>query len=459
MSTVRTAPPSGMRDFLPAELARRRHLEHLIRRIYESFGFVAVETPAVENLTTLLGKYGDEGDQLLFRLLHRRDKLTRALAGPEVGEKDLAEMGLRYDLTVPLARLLADHRTLPRFFKRYQIQPVWRADRPGKGRFREFLQCDIDITGTTSVVAEAEVCAAVAQVFTEAGLSEYTLHINDRGLLRCLIQAAGIATELEGTALTAVDKLDKIGEDGVRKELTERGLSPDQATRLLDLLRHPANLGNEQELDRLAEVLATEPESIDRIARLRELIGLLAVTPAAGHVCVDASLARGLGYYTGPIFEVRVPSLGGSLGGGGRYDGLIGMFAGTPIPAVGFSIGFERLVLVMDEKGLFGTLRTGPDVLFCRFPDASLTTVLHSAHRLRAQGLKVEIFPESPKIGKQLGYADTIGAPIAVMAGTDELAADQLTIKHLASGVQETLPFSEAAGRITAWLTSPPTKP
>lgn len=450
--SINTSPPSGTRDFLPEDLARRRFVEGVVRRVYESFGFVALETPAMENLSTLLGKYGDEGDQLLFRILHRREKLARALQAGAVAEKDLSDLGLRYDLTVPLARVMANAKNLPRFFKRYQIQPVWRADHPGKGRYREFLQCDVDITGTASLIAEAEVCAAVARVFEELGFRDFAIHLNHRQLLRCLIQAAGLTAAQEETALVAVDKMDKIGEDGVRKDLQQRGINAEAGDALLRFIKRPAGLSETAELDRLATVLIDLPEAAGPLAQLRELLEILAGTAMSGCFKIDATLARGLGYYTGPIFEVRSAALSGSLGGGGRYDGLIGMFKGTPIPAVGFSIGFERLILVMEERQLFGNLALGPDLILCRFPDVKAADCLRTAEFLRARGLKVEVFPETPKLGKQLAYVESVKAPVAAILGATEVQEGKISIKSLATGEQLTLPAAEAADRVKEWL-------
>ncbi len=445
---ISTKPPSGMRDFLPAELVRRRHVINTIQQTYEKYGFVPIETPSIENLSTLLGKYGDEGDQLLFRILHRRDKLARALEKDNVEEKDLGDLGLRYDLTVPLARLIANSPDLPKYFKRYQIQPVWRADRPGKGRFREFLQCDVDITGTKSLLAEAEVCSAVAEVLLKLGFSNFEIHINHRQLLKCLIKAAGISPEHEGITLVAVDKLDKIGVDGVAKELSQRGISAEQTQNLLALIQRPCGLDEAGEIGRLRSGLAADSDAAAALQELENLCKLLNNTPAAGRYNVDASLARGLGYYTGPIFEIRSPDFGGSLGGGGRYDGLIGMFKGSEIPAVGFSIGFERLILVLEEKGLFGQLACGPEVMICHFADVSDSSVLEAANCLRDAGVKVEIFPETPKLGKQIAYAESAGAVFAAIIGATEAESRSVTLKNLVSGEQHTLPWKEAAAHI-----------
>lgn len=434
-------------------------MEGTIRRTYESYGFVAIETPAIENLSTLLGKYGEEGDQLLYRLLHRRDKLSRALETGAPTEKDLAEQGLRYDLTVPFARFISNNRDLPRFFKRYQIQPVWRADRPGKGRFREFYQCDVDITGTESLIAETEVCSAVAEVFLNLGFQDFAIHLNHRHLLKCLIAAAGLRPDQEETALVAVDKMDKIGEDGVTKELAARGIAADQAVKLLTILRRDAATTEHQELERLQSILSADPASQKPLGDLKEMLELSQGLPLGKKIRIDATLARGLGYYTGPIFEIRAPDVNGSIGGGGRFDGLIGMFSGKPIPAVGFSIGFERLVMILDEKKLYPPLTIGPDMLICRFPDVSASSALSMAHSFRAQGLKVEVFPETPKVGKQIGYAESIAAPVVAILGSNELAAGSVTLKHLPSGEQVTIPQDQATSKINGWLKKEPLSP
>ena len=443
-----TKPPSGMRDFLPSELAKRRYVINIIQNVYEKYGFQSIETPCVENLSSLLGKYGDEGDQLIFRILHRRDKLARALEQDNISEKDLGDLGLRYDLTVPLARVIANNSDLPKFFKRYQIQPVWRADRPGKGRYREFLQCDVDITGTKSLIAEAEVCSAVAEVLLTCGFSSFNIHINHRQLLKCLIKAAGISSEKESIALVAVDKLDKIGFDGVAKELAEREISSDCAEKLIKLITRQEGSDEATEIARLKNELKDDKVALDSIADIEKLFTLLDKSCAAGKYSIDASLARGLGYYTGCIFEIRSPDFSGSLGGGGRYDGLIGMFRGTEIPAVGFSIGFERLVLVLEEKGLFKDIQSGPDIMICHFPDVNDADIIEAAKTIRAAGIKVEIFPETPKIGKQISYAESINAKYVGIMGATEAANHSISIKNLKTGEQVVLPYKEAANII-----------
>ena len=447
-----TKPPSGTRDFLAADVARRRHVVRVIEAAYEAHGFSPLETPAFENLSTLLGKYGDEGDQLLYRLLHRRDTLKRALDKDSVGEADLADQGLRYDLTVPLARVVAQYRDLPRFYKRYQIQPVWRADRPGRGRFREFYQCDVDVVGTQSPIAESEICSALSSALQALGFENFSIHINHRQLLKALIAASGIARELEQTALVALDKLDKIGEQGVLDELAQRELSVQSAKRLTQLAQAAVSGDNTERLRGLEGELKGEGGRT-ALAELRELLRILAATPASGRVIFDPSLARGLSYYTGPIFEIRAPQLAGSLGGGGRYDGLIGMFGKQPIPAVGASLGLERILLLMQEQEMFPQLSVGPQVLLCWF-DIEPAAVVGVAARLRQAGFKVEVYPQAAKLGKQLQYADSPGvkAPVAAIIGEDEAKSGQITLKRLDSGEQVTEEQAAAIDRLRAWL-------
>jgi histidyl-tRNA synthetase len=458
--SISTKPPSGTRDFLPLDIARRRHVVGVVETVYQQYGFVPLETPALENLTTLLGKYGDEGDQLLYRLLHRRDALARALEASEVQEKDLADQGLRYDLTVPLARVVAQYRDLPRFFKRYQVQPVWRADRPGRGRFREFYQCDVDIVGTESLIADAEVCGAVCQVLETLGFSDFVLRVNHRQLLWALIEHAGITREQESTALVAVDKLDKIGRDGVLKELSERGIKRATAETLLASLQTPdtdtaasdVSAKNEAELARLSALLDGSESGRKALAELRQLFELSADTPAAKHALLAPELARGLSYYTGPIFEINVADLAGSLGGGGRYDNLIGMFGKQQIPAVGCSLGLERILLVMQQREMYPALASGAQVVLC-WMGVPAQSALKTAHALRAQGLRVEVHPGANKLGKQLQYADSPGvkAPVAAIIGQSEVDSGQVTLKHLQSGEQKTVAVSEASQTIAEW--------
>ena len=346
-----TKPPRGTRDFLPSELHQRQHAVGVIRDVYQAHGFQPLETPTYERLDTLTGKYGDEGDQLMFKILHRGQTLVDGIRAAQehlqtpgnvvVGrsgetapgaERLLSDLGLRYDLTVPLARVVAEYSgKLPPVFKRFQIQPVWRADNPGKARYREFVQCDVDVVGSTSLLVEAEVSAAVAECFSRLGIDDHEIRVNHRALLRAFIDTSGISADLETDAIVAVDKLDKIGREGVEKELADKGISAESAGRLMGLVMGGADL------DRMAKAMADHEQGASAVADLHTLFKLSEATPGAGRLVFDPTLARGLGYYTGCIFEVRVPDLGSSLGGGGRYDGLVGMFSGKELPACAFT--------------------------------------------------------------------------------------------------------------------------
>ena len=434
-----TKPPSGTRDYLPETVAKRRYVVDKIENVFQRYGFLPLETPAIENLSTLLGKYGEEGDQLLFRLLHRGDKLARALEKPTPEAGDLAELGLRYDLTVPLARVVAQYgNSLPRVFKRYQIQPVWRADRPAKGRFREFYQCDVDLTGTTSLLAEAEVMNAVSGALLELGFSNFSIALNHRVILRSMIGAAGIDPSLEGSALIAIDKLDKIGVDGVQAELTQRGITQESAHRLLAMTTSTPEMSNHAVLEALRGQLL-QPEAQQALNELETLMTLTMDAPAGPHIRLAPALARGLSYYTGPIFEVVSTDFSGSLGGGGRYDNLVGMFSNKQVPAVGFSLGLERILLLMEERQMFPALQLTAQVMVCVLPDTPLPPAIGLASRLRQAGITVEVYPEQSKLKRQLSAADTQQIPYALILGPDEVERRRYTLKDLATGKQQAL--------------------
>lgn len=434
-----TKPPSGTRDYLPETVAKRRYVVDKIENVFQRYGFLPLETPAIENLSTLLGKYGEEGDQLLFRLLHRGDKLARALEKPTPEAGDLAELGLRYDLTVPLARVVAQYgNSLPRVFKRYQIQPVWRADRPAKGRFREFYQCDVDLTGTTSLLAEAEVMNAVSGALLELGFSNFSIALNHRVILRSMIGAAGIDPSLEGSALIAIDKLDKIGVDGVQAELTQRGITQESAPRLLAMTTSTPEMSNHAVLEALRGQLL-QPEAQQALNEIETLMALTMDAPAGPHIRLAPALARGLSYYTGPIFEAVSTDFSGSLGGGGRYDNLVGMFSNKQVPAVGFSLGLERILLLMEERQMFPALQLTAQVMVCVLPDTPLPPAIGLASRLRQAGITVEVYPEQSKLKRQLSAADTQQIPYALILGPDEVERQRYTLKDLATGKQQAL--------------------
>jgi histidyl-tRNA synthetase len=421
-----------MRDFLPEDVRRREYVIGIVAGVYQRYGFEPLETPALENIETLTGKYGEEGNTLIFKVLRRGEHESS-------GETDLA---LRYDLTVPLARVVAEYRgTLPKFFKRYQIQPVWRADRPARGRFREFYQCDVDAIGSRSMIVEAELCAAVSDVLQELGFDDFTIQLNHRDLLTALLGAVGIDAASHGTALVAVDKLDKIGLPGVRAELVERGISEASADMLL------AAFEDRHRLDRL--VTATDAGR-NASTQITEIMSLAEATPARGRIRFSPRLARGLSYYTGAIMEVAVPDLAGSLGGGGRYDGLIGMFLGEDVPACGFSLGLERMLVVMAERGMFpaSVEQASADVLVAVFDTQTAPEALKLAAELRGQRVRVEVYPEADKLGKQMKYAAAKTIPFAAILGGDEIARGEVTIKNLQTGAQESVPRAAVGDKV-----------
>ncbi|MEO8180623.1 MAG: histidine--tRNA ligase [Deltaproteobacteria bacterium] len=414
MAKQNAQPPKGTRDFLPTQVRQRQYAIGVIRSVYEAYGFEPLETPALERLDALSGKYGEEGDQLMFKVLLRGQPLVQGIEQAAVHLQQpgallegrsgktapgaaalLADLGLRYDLTVPLARAYAAHQAeLPAVFKRYQIQPVWRADTPGKGRFREFYQCDVDVVGSTSLLVEAEVAGAAVECVRRLGFTEFSVRLNHRGLLRAVVERAGVAPQQEVDAITAIDKLDKIGRDGVDRELAERGVAEAGRSALLDLLEGGASL------ERVAQFLAGQSEGERAIGELRQLLELSQETAAAGQLRFDLSLARGLGYYTGCILELASPKFGGSLGGGGRYDGLIGLFLGRSVPACGFALGFERLLMLMEEGGLFPADLAALDVLLGSTSAEGAAELLATARELRAAGLVVSLLPGPEKPGK-----------------------------------------------------------
>ncbi|HKQ99944.1 MAG TPA: histidine--tRNA ligase [Pyrinomonadaceae bacterium] len=459
MPSSRTQPARGMRDFLPADVRRREYVIGVIREVYERYGFEPLETPAVENIETLLGKYGEEGNQLIFKILKRGEH-------EKTGEADLA---LRYDLTVPLARVVAEYRaTLPKFFKRYQIQPVWRADRPARGRFREFYQCDVDALGSRSVIVEAELCAAASDALSKLGFTNFTIRLNHRQVLTGVLDAAGVPTEKHADALVALDKLDKIGREGVEKELAGRGVAPEAGENLLDFFAGLHELAQAAEiaadgraesgaqalnvatLGRLVEFVGDHEKGARGIDELRSIIDFAAMSDAGRRIRIDPSLARGLSYYTGAIMEINVPDLAGSLGGGGRYDNLVGMFSGQDVPACGFSLGLERIIVVMTEREMFpAALRSSPaDVMVTIWSEERLEDSLKLAGELRTEGVRVDLYPEAEKLGKQFKYASSRGIPFVAVVGDEERARDEVALKNMKTGEQRTVPREQAAAAL-----------
>ena len=450
-----------MRDFLPADVRRREYVIRRIKDVYERYGFEPLETPAAENIETLMGKYGEEGNQLIFKIL-RRGEHERS------GEADLA---LRYDLTVPLARVVAEYGDkLPRFFKRYQIQPVWRADRPARGRFREFYQCDVDVVGTRSPVVEAELCAAASDALTALGFDNFTVRLNHRQVLAGVLEAAGVAPDRHSDALVAIDKLDKIGREGVAREFAARGIAAESGEELLGFFENlpaleraagfaaegrpesEAEAYNRAALGRLVEFVGASEAGARGVDELRRVVGYAGALGVADRIKIDPSLARGLSYYTGAIMEVAVPDLAGSLGGGGRYDNLVGMFSGRDIPACGFSLGLERIIVVMGERGMFpeDLDRAAADVLVTVWDEESVEDSLAFAAELRraAPALRVDVYPEAGRVGKQLKYASARGVPFVVVIGGEERARGEVALKDMKTGEQRALKRGEAAGAL-----------
>jgi histidyl-tRNA synthetase len=432
--------PKGTRDFLPDAMRNRLAVIDRLRDVFARFGFEPLETPAFERIETLTGKYGEEGDKLIYRILERG----------EGGREGKADLALRYDLTVPLARVIAMNRDLRMPFKRYQIQPVWRADRPQKGRFREFWQCDVDVAGTTSPVAEAECLAVVATSLGALGFRDYTVRLNDRRILSSLAAAAGAQRETD--VIVAIDKLDKIGKDGVAGELRNKGLSDEGIARLWRLLEVPPDQ---------AGALAALDGSLDErgragVATLREVLEAAdALGVPLSRVRVDPTLARGLDYYTGPVFETEVvePKIG-SISGGGRYDKLIGMFLGQDVPSVGVSLGLERIITVMEDLGMLPGARTIAEVLVTVFDDTTRSASLRAAATLREAGVRTDLFLGDGKLKNQLKYANARAYPWVAVIGPDEAAAGTLSLKDLKSGEQWSISMVEAVRRVLAARTA-----
>ena len=477
--------PQGTRDFGPAQVARRQHIFSVIRRTFELFGYAPLETPTLENLSVLTGKYGDEGDQLLFKVLNSGNFLVKERRGQttplvtaedlEIGPKavlpKIAEKGLRYDLTVPFARYVAMNRgTLTFPFRRYQMQPVWRADRPQRGRYREFWQCDADVVGTSSLLCEAEIVLMMAQVFQGLGLEDFTIKINHRGVLRNIYQALGGEGQ-ETDLLVAIDKLDKIGEDGVRQELLTKGFTEPASGILFDLLGvagdYPAKLQRllagfvtaGVEPDGLHPGAANDDDNDDELAYYRglhELNQVRELLQASGftqfdRLEFDPTLARGLSYYTGCIFEVKINNVAmGSVSGGGRYDNLTGAFGLPGVSGVGFSFGVDRIYDCLESLGLFtDTAETPTRVLLTHFDAASARAALPLLAELRAAGIPAELYPDAGKLPRQFKYADAKGIPLVLILGPEELAAGRAKIKILQTGEEKTLALNEVVSALT----------
>jgi histidyl-tRNA synthetase len=469
MSSLKPSLPQGTRDFGPAIVRKRNYIFQTIRSVFEVYGFQPLETPALEQLDTLMGKYGEEGDKLIFKILNNglgdpknidrsRKAFEKALEGKN--DKDLTERALRYDLTIPFARYVAmNHGQLSFPFKRYQMQPVWRADRPQKGRYREFYQCDADVVGSQSLVNEVELAAIYKQTFQRLGIP-VEVRVNNRKVLAALAEVCGGAEKMTDITV-AIDKLDKIGLEKVKEELTQRGLDNDQVAAIEQYLDIAGS--NQEKLTQLKTLFAGNETGLKGIAELEFLLDYLASSstlpapssqlPApssqlsshSSQLMIDLTLARGLNYYTGTIFEVKATTVQmGSIGGGGRYDDLTGLFGVPGIPGVGISFGVDRIYDVMEELQLFPEdVQTGTRVLFFNLGDAESRAAFGLLQQIRAKGIPAELYHEQAKFDKQFKYAEKKGIRYVAILGSEELALRQCRLKDLGNGQQTTLSFEE----------------
>ena len=423
--------PKGTRDFGQVEMARRNYIFDTIKGVFSLYGFQQIETPAMENLSTLMGKYGEEGDKLLFRIQNSGEKAALA-----------PEKGLRYDLTVPFARYVVQHREEISFpFKRFQIQPVWRADRPQKGRYREFYQCDVDVIGSDSLLGELELIQIVEEVYRRLGIN-VCLHINNRKILAGIADVIGAPDKIIDITV-AIDKLDKIGVDAVNAELQERGLSDEAVKALQPILNLSGSTADK--LSALRSILANSEIGLKGIEELETLFELIQTTGAKLNIDLDLCLARGLNYYTGAIFEVKaLDAQIGSITGGGRYDNLTGIFGLPNVSGVGISFGADRIYDVLTELDLFPKgLQSATQILFATFGAEELAYALNWAKALRASNIAVEVYPEPTKMKKQMAYADTKQIPFVAIVGGDEMAQNKVMLKNMVSGEQQLVTLEE----------------
>jgi histidyl-tRNA synthetase len=441
--------PKGTRDFSPAEVAKRQYIIQVIKSNFEKFGFQPIETPSFENSETLMGKYGEEGDRLIFKILNSGDYLAKANVS-HLENKDstkltstISEKALRYDLTVPFARYVVQHQNDIEFpFKRYQIQPVWRADRPQKGRFREFFQCDADVVGSKSLWQEVELVQLYDMVFKDLGLKEVTIKINNRKILSGIAEVIGASDKLIDFTV-ALDKLDKIGEDGVKKEMVEKGISEEAITKVQPLFNFTGTISEKTE--KLSQLLASSEEGMKGVEELRFICdNTMNLGLSKAILDLDVTLARGLNYYTGAIFEVAPPKevAMGSIGGGGRYDDLTGIFGLKNMSGVGISFGLDRIYLVVEELNLFPeTVTATTKVLFINYGDSEAFYAMKAIQKLRLAGIKAELYPDNTKVAKQFQHADKRNIPFAVIIGKNEIVSDSFALKNLATGEQFSLDF------------------
>ena len=444
--------PKGTRDFGSLEMARRNYIFDTIRSVYRLYGFSQIETPAMENLSTLMGKYGEEGDKLLFKILNSGD-FTRSVSTADYEEASAAalaakfcEKGLRYDLTVPFARYVVQHREeLQMPFKRYQIQPVWRADRPQKGRYREFYQCDADVVGSDSLLNEVELMQIVDEVFTRFGI-RVAIKINNRKILTGIAEVIGAADKIVDITV-AIDKLDKIGLDKVNEELAAGGLSPEQIQTLQPIIALSGS--NADKLNTMRKVLASSEVGLKGCEEVEYVLNRLG-DDLTNVIELDLTLARGLNYYTGCIFEVKALDVEiGSITGGGRYDNLTGIFGLPGLSGVGISFGADRIYDVLNQLELYpADTASGVDLLFINFGEAEAACCLRMARQTRAAGISTEVFPDAAKMKKQMNYANTRNIPFVALVGESEMAAGTIALKNMTTGEQSTCTLDEVIARI-----------
>ena len=451
----KTSIPKGTRDFGPVEMAKRNYIFNTIREVYALYGFQQIETPAMETLQTLMGKYGEEGDKLLFKVLNSGDFLNK-VSDEELSERNalhlaskLCEKGLRYDLTVPFARYVVMHRDelqLP--FKRYQIQPVWRADRPQKGRYREFYQCDADVVGSDSLLNEVELMQIVDEVFSRFGI-RIVIKINNRKILSGIAEVIGAADKIVDITV-AIDKLDKIGIDNVNQELRDNGLNEEQIARLQPIIALSGT--NDEKLATIAEVLKDSETGLKGIEECRFILDTLKATGLKNAIQLDLTLARGLNYYTGAIFEVKALDVEiGSITGGGRYDNLTGIFGMPGLSGVGISFGADRIYDVLNQLDLYPQDSVNATrLLFINFGQQETAYCLSIINKVRACGICAEIYPDAAKMKKQLSYANAKQIAYVALAGETEISQQKITLKNMATGEQQLLTVDELISRIKA---------
>lgn len=445
--------PKGTRDFNPSEIAKRNYIFDIIKGNFQTYGFQPIETPSFENSDTLLGKYGEEGDRLIFKILNSGDFL-RKVDDATYADKNsnsiapkITEKALRYDLTVPFARYVVMHQNELDFpFKRYQIQPVWRADRPQKGRFREFYQCDADVVGSDSLLQEVELIQLYDAVFSDLKLEGATIKMNNRKILAGIAEVIG-AKDLLIDFTVALDKLDKIGEDGVKKEMLAKGISEEAIEKASPLFLPQGS--NDEQLERLDALLKDSEEGRKGLEELRFILETIAVLGLqSANLSIDVTLARGLNYYTGAIFEVAAPEgvKMGSIGGGGRYDDLTGIFGLKNVSGVGISFGLDRIYLVLEDLGLFPeAIDQSLQVLCVNFGDKEAMAALKLVSQLRKSGVKADIYPSSAKMQKQMKYANNRNVPYVVLIGEQELDENSFVVKNMKEGTQEKYSLNKVA--------------